>query len=402
MAPFRADSPVGPRPSPAGTPAARDASHLAPVVCVPPRTVGTRPPAPRCSGWLGNAPSCSGDWNSGRGHPSLPAPPAWGSRGQGQPRPIPGLLTADAQPSLGPAVTPHPKCAPETCRPHVLAWDGSHQSSSWFWSPGQGQWAGKPGGWQSAQPGLLGSSLAQFRSACYLGSPRQSPPARTPAAPGEGRLAGVPAAPIAFPAGREHSPSPLQFSQAARSECQSVGSPHATQSHPALGESAPGCTARGPGGGRLGCKRISPLACEQRQLRFPCSRLGRRGRRGRRGAAGSQVGRRACVSERAGCECGGVSVWCVSVWCVYKRVCMCRCECVLQVVCTCERMCMRGASQCPGTPVPPGLGPRVALLPSAAPGPREGASPVPAQQGAWPWLCRGPGGPLCLGKLLCP
>lgn len=293
MAPFRADSPVGPRPSPAGTPAARDANHLAPVVCVPPRTVGTWPPAPRCSGWLGNAPSCSGDWNSGRGHPSLPAPPAWGSRGQGQPRPIPGLLTADAQPSLGPAVTPHPKCAPETRRPHVLAWDGSHQSSSWFWSPGQGQWAGKPG--VAVSPARPPRELSCSIQKCMLsGEPPPVPPARTPAAPGEGRLAGVPAAPIAFPAGREHSPSPLQFSQAARSECQSVGSPHATQSHPALGESAPGCTARGPGGGRLGCKRISPLACEQRQLRFPCSRLGRRGRR-----AGGELREARWAGERA-------------------------------------------------------------------------------------------------------
>lgn len=175
MAPFRADSPVGPRPSPAGTPAARDASHLAPVVCVPPRTVGTRPPAPRCSGWLGNAPSCSGDWNSGRGHPSLPAPPAWGSRGQGQPRPIPGLLTADAQPSLGPAVTPHPKCAPETCRPHVLAWDGSHQSSSWFWSPGQGQWAGKPGGGSQPSPASSGALLLNSEVHVIWGAPASPP-----------------------------------------------------------------------------------------------------------------------------------------------------------------------------------------------------------------------------------
>lgn len=175
MAPFRADSPVGPRPSLAGTPAARDTNHLAPVVCVPPRTVGTRPPAPRCSGWLGNAPSCSGDWNSGRGHPSLPAPPAWGSRGQGQPPPIPGLLTADAQPSLGPAVTPHPKCAPETCRPHVLAWDGSHQSSSWFWSPGQGQWAGKPGGGSQPSPASSGALLLNSEVHVIWGAPASPP-----------------------------------------------------------------------------------------------------------------------------------------------------------------------------------------------------------------------------------
>lgn len=232
MAPSRADSPVGPRPSPAGTPAARDASHLAPVVCVPPRTVGTRPPAPRCSGWLGNAPSCSGDWNSGRGHPSLPAPPAWGSRGQGQPRPIPGLLTADAQPSLGPAVTPHPKCAPETCRPHVLAWDGSHQSSSWFWSPGQGQWAGKPGGGSQPSPASSGALLLNSEVHVIWGAPA-SPPGPHSSRSGGGEAGrGCPRPPSPFQLAESTAPVPFNSAKRPGANARAWGGhtpPRATQ-----------------------------------------------------------------------------------------------------------------------------------------------------------------------------
>lgn len=232
MAPFRADSPVGPRPSPAGTPAARDASHLAPVVCVPPRTVGTRPPAPRCSGWLGNAPSCLGDWNSGRGHPSLPAPPAWGSRGQGQPRPIPGLLTADAQPSLGPAVTPHPKCAPETRRPHVLAWDGSHQSSSWFWSPGQGQWAGKPGGGSQPSPASSGALLLNSEVHVIWGAPASPPrPALRPLR-GRGGWRGCPRPPSPFQLAESTAPVPFNSAKPPGANARAWGGhtpPRATQ-----------------------------------------------------------------------------------------------------------------------------------------------------------------------------
>lgn len=189
---------------------------------------------------------------------------------------------------------PHIPNAPQR-RVGLTSWRGTGATSP---APGFGPPAranGQASRGVAVSPARPPRELSCSIQKCMLsGEPPPVPPAHTPAAPGEGRLAGVPAAPIAFPAGREHSPSPLQFSQAARSECQSVGSPHATQSHPALGESAPGCTAQGPGGGRLGCKRISPLACEQRQLRFPCSRLGRRGRR-----AGGELREARWAGERA-------------------------------------------------------------------------------------------------------
>lgn len=189
---------------------------------------------------------------------------------------------------------PHIPNAPQR-RVGLTSWRGTGATSP---APGFGPPAranGQASRGVAVSPARPPRELSCSIQKCMLsGEPPPVPPARTPAAPGEGRLAGVPAAPIAFPAGREHSPSPLQFSQAARSECQSVGSPHATQSHPALGESAPGCTARGPGGGRLGCKRISPLACEQQQLRFPCSRLRRRGRR-----AGGELREARWAGERA-------------------------------------------------------------------------------------------------------
>lgn len=212
-----------------------------------PRTVGTWPPASRVPGWLANARSYTGAWNSGCDHPALPAPPAWGCRGQGQPCPIPGHLTADAQPSLSPAVTPHPKCTLSCVG--LTSWRGTGTTGPVpaFSPPARASGRASPG--VAASPARPPQELSCSIQKCVLsGEPPPAPPALTLAPPEEERLAGG-AHGLPLPSRWEGAqPRSPELSHAARSQRRSVGRPHATQSRQALGESRP--RAALPGGRR--------------------------------------------------------------------------------------------------------------------------------------------------------
>lgn len=127
---------------------------------------------------------------------------------------------------------PHIPNAPQR-RVGLTSWRGTGATSS---APGFGPPAranGQASRGVAVSPARPPRELSCSIQKCMLsGEPPLVPPARTPAAPGEGRLAGVPAAPIAFPAGREHSPSPLNSAKRPGANARAWGAhtpPRATQ-----------------------------------------------------------------------------------------------------------------------------------------------------------------------------